>query len=94
VNGIDYTSPLPPSVVARCATTGGPFDTCQGATATGLRLPDEADGSGRGVDQVTDSMRRLSESMDISYAVWSAGRTRAADAAKAQAAAGLVDGGE
>lgn len=66
----DHAHPLPYSVVERCATTGGPFDTAHGASATGLRLPEESD-PGQ-VDQVTWSLRELSESMAASYAVWQA----------------------
>lgn len=67
----DHAWPLPLSVVERCATTGGSFGTAHGASATGLRLPDIAPEDDV-VDQVTWSLRELSESMAASYAVWQA----------------------
>lgn len=66
----DHAHPLPLSVVERCATTAGAFGTAHGASATGLRLPEETE-PGQ-IDQVTESLAYLSANMRASYAAWQA----------------------
>lgn len=66
---------LPPSVVERCAATDGRYGGCHGASASGLRLPavvvDEDDAP---VDQITQSLAELAESMQARRLRWEAGQ--------------------
>lgn len=58
----DHAHPLPPSVVERCATTGGFYGSAHGATACGVNE--------LAAENVLEPLRALAEDMRLAYVRW------------------------